>query len=247
MKFLRSLHRKKVREEEGLLLVEGLTLVEEAVSHGRVREILLSPEMADGQRGRALARIGPPVTLLASEEVAELAETETPSGAFAVVEDPCARFAPKEFGAQALILLAAGVGDPGNLGTLIRTAGALGVDGVVTTPGTVEATNPKAVRASAGAIFRLPVRHGGAQEVKAAGFTLLLADARGRAVSSLAKRPARCALAVGSEPHGLGPEIRAIADGEIGIPLHRGVESLNVAVAAGILLYHLRGLPVARS
>ena len=247
LKYLRSLRQKKIRSEEGVLLVEGLNVVEEAVAAGKVRELLLSDEVAQGPRGRALVARGLPVRRLGESDLRALAETRTPSGAFAVVQDPCGPFDPAELPDEALVLLAAGVADPGNLGTLIRTAAALGVAAVVTAAETVEATNPKVVRATAGALFRVPVRHGEAAALKRAGFELYAADAGGRPFPELTDRPARLALAVGNEPRGLPAEVMAAADATIAVPQVGAVESLNVAVATGILLHALRALPVRRA
>jgi TrmH family RNA methyltransferase len=181
LKYLRSLRRKKTRQEEGALLVEGLNVVEEAVAAGEVRELLLSDEIAHGPRGRALIERGLPVQTLSESDTRALAETRTPAGAFALVADPCGPFDPAQLPDEALVLLAAGVADPGNLGTLVRTSAALGVAAVVTAAGTVEATNPKVVRATAGALFRIPVRAGEAAALKEAGFQIYVA---GRSPSS---------------------------------------------------------------
>jgi TrmH family RNA methyltransferase len=243
LKYLRSLRRKKDRAKEGLLLVEGIHVVEEAVAAGCVRELLLSDAVAGDPRGQAWTGRGLPVHRLAEREVAALAATRTPAGAFALVEDPCGPFDPGQVPPAALLLLAAGVADPGNLGTLIRTAAALGASGVVTTEGTVEPTNPKVVRATAGALFRVPVRRAAVADLKAAGFALWVADARGRPLTAWTRRPARLALAVGNEPRGVDPSVREQADATIAVPLAGGVESLNVAVATGILLHALMALP----
>lgn len=243
IKFLRSLRLKKVRDREGLFVAEGLNVVEEAVKAGHARELFLGEEAARNPRVRALVSRGVPVQDLGPADVKQLSETETPSGVFALVEDPCRPLDPARLPARALVLVAAGVADPGNLGTLIRTAAALGASAVVAAAGTVEPTNPKVVRATAGALFRILVLRGEAAALKAAGFRVLVADAGGEPVSSLRSRPARLALVVGNEPRGVDAKVRAIADGTLGIPLDGGVESLNVAVAAGILLHALRALP----
>lgn len=245
LKFLRSLRLRKVRDREGLLLAEGLNVVEEAVAHGRVRELFLGEDAAEVPRVRDLAAKGVPVQRLGPKDVEQLAETRTPGGVFALVEDPCRPLAGARLPASALVLVAAGVADPGNLGTLVRTAAALGAAAVVVAAGTVEPTNPKAVRATAGALFRIPVLGGEPEALKAMGFRVLVADARGEPVSSWKSRPARLALVVGNEPRGVDDRVRAVADGALGIPLDGGVESLNVAVAAGILLHALRALRVA--
>jgi TrmH family RNA methyltransferase len=246
LKYLRSLRQKKHRTREGALLVEGLNVVEEAAAAGAVRELLLSDEVAQGPRGRALVARGLPVHRLTESDTRALAETRTPAGAFALAADPCGPFHAATLPDEALVLLAAGVADPGNLGTLIRTAAALGLAAVVTTAETVEATNPKVVRASAGALFRIPVLRGEAAALKEAGFALYAADAGGRPFPELADRPARLALAVGNEPRGLPAAVVAAADAALAVPQVGAVESLNVAVATGILLHALRTLPVRR-
>jgi TrmH family RNA methyltransferase len=244
LKFLRSLRLKKIRAEEGLLLVEGWNVVEEALARGKVRELFVGEEALRLPRARALEASGVPVHRLSPRDADQLAETRTPAGVFALVEDPCRALAGTEAPPRAIALLAAGVADPGNLGTLIRTAAALGAAAVVAAAGSVDPTNPKVVRATAGAFFRIPVLLGEARDLKAMGFRVYVADARGEPVSGWRARPARLALAVGNEPRGVDAEVRALADGALGIPLEGGVESLNVAVAAGILLHALRALPV---
>ncbi len=244
LKFLRSLRLKKARDREGLFLAEGLNAVEEAAAHGRVRELFLGEEANSLPRTRELLARGLPVQRLGPAEVKQLADTKTPSGVFALVEDPCRPLVGARLPKEALVLVAAGVADPGNLGTLIRTAAALGAAAVVAAADTVEPTNPKVVRATAGALFRIPVLKGEAAALKAMGFRVLVADARGEPVSGWRARPARLALAVGNEPRGTPADVVALADGALGIPLDAGVESLNVAVAAGILLHALRALPV---
>jgi TrmH family RNA methyltransferase len=245
LKFLRSLRLKKVRDREGLFLAEGLNAVEEAATHGRVREVFLGDEAAGLPRVRDLLGRGLAVQRLGPADVKQLAETKTPSGIFALVEDPSRPLVGARLPARGIVLVAAGVADPGNLGTLIRTAAALGAAAVVTDAGTVEPTNPKVVRSTAGALFRIPVLKGETAALKPMGYRVFVADARGEPVSGWRARPPRLALAVGNEPRGIGADVRALADGAVGIPLDAGVESLNVAVAAGILLHALRALPVA--
>ncbi|HEX5138421.1 MAG TPA: RNA methyltransferase [Planctomycetota bacterium] len=244
LKYLRSLRLRKNRLREGLLLAEGLNVVEEAVASGHAEELLLGEQAEGLPRVRELLARGLPAHRLGAADVRQLAETRTPSGIFALVRDPCRPLAGARLPATALVLVAAGVADPGNLGTLIRTAAALGAAAVVATAGTVEPMNPKVVRATAGALFRIPVLNGEAADLVGMGFSLRVADAGGEPVSSWRTRPARLALAVGNEPRGIDAGVRALAAGAVGIPLEAGVESLNVAVAAGILLHAIRVLPV---
>lgn len=244
LKFLRSLDRKKIRAQEGLLLVEGFNALEEAAAGGFLRELFFGDGAAEAERGRALIDRGLPLTRLESRDVDELTDTRTPMGAFGLVADPCRRFDAARLPEQALLLVAAGVADPGNLGTLIRTAAGLGADALVVTPGTVEPTNPKVVRASAGALFRIPVLRAEPRSIAMAGFELLLADVDGRPLAEWTGRGARTALLLGNEPRGIDAVWSEAAPTAIGIPLQAGVESLNVASAAAILLHALAALPV---
>ena len=235
LKYLRSLHQKKVRAREGVLLVEGGNVVREAVACGLADEVYLTAEA--GERMPDIA-----AESIEEREAEALAQTKTPAGAFAVVKDPCGPFEPALLPDRALVLLAAGVADPGNLGTLIRTAAALGFDAVVTTAGSVEPGNAKVVRATAGALFRLPVRYGEAADLREAGFSIWAADVGGTPIGDVAALPGRCALAVGNEPHGLPDDVLALCSERVSVPIRGGVESLNVAVAAGILMHGLREL-----
>jgi len=243
LKFLRSLGRKKVRREEGRLLVEGRHVVEEALARGSVEELYV----ADDLDAPELLESGAPVQRLSAAEVMALCDTRTPSGAFALVRDPVRPLAEAKWGGLATMLLADGVADPGNLGTLIRSAAALGCDAVTVTEGTVEPTNPKVVRATAGAIFRLPVYAGSRFQARSAGFAVWVADAKGEFIDGIDARPARLALLVGNEPRGVAEEAAGDADRLVAVPLHGGVESLNVAVAAGILLHAIDRMPVEQA
>jgi len=266
LKHLRSLRLAKTRAAEGLLLLEGLNAIEEALHAGRIREILWNETIADTPRGRRLAQRArdatPPVTVTRLEEpdVERLAQTRSPAGAFALAEDPCMVLEPESWPGDALALVAAGVADPGNLGTLVRSAAAFGAAAFVTTPNTVDPTNPKVVRASAGAVYRVPVARAGAEWtaiLRAADVHVAVADAAGRPVRSWLREqspPAsgngrlrgRWALVVGNEPRGLDAATRAAAEVRLAVPLAErggdrpaGLDSLNVAVAAGILLHEI--------
>jgi RNA methyltransferase, TrmH family len=138
------------------------------------------------------------------------------------------------------VLLLDAVQDPGNLGTLVRTAEALGVAAVVALPGTVDPWNAKAVRSAAGSLFRVPVLPATWKEARArlagSGYRLLAAEVGGAPVAAV---HGRVGLVVGNEGAGLSAAVRAGVDGRVGIPLQGRAESLNVAAAAAILLYEL--------
>jgi TrmH family RNA methyltransferase len=144
-----------------------------------------------------------------------------------------------------IVLILDAIQDPGNVGTLIRSAEAFGATAVVILPGTVDPWNPKAVRAAAGSAFRIPLIVSTWEEARAAlrsgGFALLGAAVGGESPGR--RHPLRVGLVVGNEGAGLSPDVRADVDGFIGIPLRGRAESLNVAAAAAILLYELTGAP----
>jgi TrmH family RNA methyltransferase len=240
LKFLRSLSRKKIRREEGRLLLEGVRIAQEALRAGVVEALFLA-ESAEIPAGAS----GVPIERLSQSDVDALSETRASAGVYALVADPVQKWNSSDWSDDALILLADGVADPGNLGTLIRTAAALGFAGVAVSPGSVDPTNPKVVRASASALFQIPVMRAGMEHLRGAGFAVWAADGRGENIAAVKERPERVALAMGNEPRGHNAPSRSEADRVIAVSLAGGVESLNVAVAAGILMDRVRTLPIA--
>jgi TrmH family RNA methyltransferase len=198
-----------------------------------------------------LGRHAVPVEEVGARAFALLADTETPQGIMAVIEprrSSAADFAPRP---GSVVLVIDGVQDPGNVGTLIRTAHALGAAGTVVLRGTADPTSPKALRAAMGATFRHTVvaldDSGFIAWARAHGVTLWAAAADGlplhRAVGSRdggrGGGGGPIAVIVGNEGAGIRPQLNALAAQRVAIPLAQGAESLNVAVAAGILLYEV--------
>ena len=245
-KLLRALRQRKAREAEGLFVAEGVRAVEDLLASPlAVRWVVASSSLEDTPRGQSLREAveHQRVTLREVPDAAlrELAGTEAPQGVLAVAEIP--RGALEELrpaGKPAVVLVLDAVQDPGNLGTLVRTAEALGAAGVIALPGTVDAWNPKAVRAAMGSSFRLPIVEAGWDEAApwlgAEGFRVLAAAGEG---PPLGERPARSALVVGNEGAGVSDETRRRADAIVGIPLRGRAESLNVGAAGAILLWEL--------
>ena len=245
----RDLRRRRARERHGLFVAEGVRTVEELLASPlAVRGLLAATSAAGGDRAARLlaaARArGVPVELVTEAEFASAADTEAPQGVLAVARAPALALddVPTPPGARLLVLDA--LQDPGNVGTIVRTAAAFGVGAAVALPGTVDLWNAKVVRGAMGALFRLPTVACGTDDLArflaARDVALWAADANGTPLDAAGPRPARLALAVGNEGGGLTAATRALAHRLVSIPIADAVESLNVAVATGILLHALR-------
>ncbi len=240
----RRLAGRKAREREGLALAEGPRVVLEALASPlEVRWVLVGSECAARPRvgGRVLEecrRRGVEARVAPDREVRALASTESPQAVLACVRTTPPEPRPLERGRY---LWPLGVAIPGNLGTLVRSAWCFGLDGVLIGPGTVDPWNAKAVRASAGAVFHVPLVRAPAEPSGVPdGATLLLADPGGEAVEGALEEAALDSwiLAVGSETGGLPARTWRRAR-TMALPQAAGADSLNVAVAGSILLYLL--------
>jgi TrmH family RNA methyltransferase len=244
----RDLKRRKARERSTLFVAEGIRAVEEVTrSHTPIQAALLTRELRADRRGAAAAaalqQAGVECVTVSDEDFASAADTKSPQGILAIAEvpvRPIATLKPNEL-ARTLVLDA--IQDPGNVGTLIRTAAAMGIRTVVALPGTADPWNAKVVRSAAGGHFHLIVTHAEVGDLlgalRHAAVPLWGADATGRPVNAVVV-PASLALAVGNEGAGLTADVRGAVSEFVALPMTPGVESLNVAVAAGILLYALR-------
>lgn len=247
LKLLRRALARPGRDAEGLVGIEGPHLLEEALRAGvRVRTIFASGNSVEESAlppGFPLLDPEVEVLLVPSSYLAGVLETVTPQSIAALVEMPDWTWAHllKQSSIPAMIVVLAGIQDPGNLGTIVRSAEAFGANGVVCLPGTVNAWNPKAVRASAGSIFRLPVIAADPDEcftmLRQAGAHIYATAVRDAAPADELNLGAPIAFLIGNEGGGVPQEIAAQADATITIPCPGPVESLNVAAAASVLLY----------
>ena len=244
----RDLRRRKAREREHLFAAEGVRAVEELLRSAlTVRGVLVAPQLADAPRGAALLAAlrasDVEVALVPPLDFASAAETESPQGVLAIAEIPVRSLGTLPVGAHARIVVLDAVQDPGNVGTILRTAAALGATAALSLPGTVDLWNAKVVRSAMGASFHFPVLSTTWAELdlfrQQHGCALWGADAAGAALDTL-HPPARLALVVGNEGAGLSADARDRIDALAALPIGSNVESLNVAVATGILLYQLR-------
>src|SRR5277367_155683 len=239
VKQLRAAFQGHARLSGGMVAIEGDHLLEEALRSGMVLKTVFVSER------RAVPGVVPrgvEVMRLTEEVFGSVVETQSPQGVAALLVPPV--FGLEDvMGSAALILIAVGLQDPGNLGTLVRSAEAFGATGVLTTPGTVSAWNQKALRASVGSVFRVPVVGVTASEVeglKGRGVRLIAAVGSDGADVTAAQEmdfTAACAVMIGNEGSGLGTEWIEMCDERVTIPCPGAVESLNAAVAGSLLLY----------
>lgn len=244
----RDLRRRKARERQHLFAAEGVRAVEELLrSPLVVRGVLVAPQLADAPRGADLLGMlrtaGVEIAEIPPLDFASAAETESPQGILAVAEIPGHTLGELALGPSARIVVLDAVQDPGNVGTILRTAAALGATAALALPGTVDLWNAKVVRSAMGASFHFPVLPTTWDQLDgfAAENAVVIwgADAVGTPLDGV-KAPARLALVVGNEGAGLSAEARSRAAQLVALPIGPVVESLNVAVATGILLYQLR-------
>ena len=243
----RDLRRRKSRERHHLFVAEGARTVEELLrSSLEVRGVLIGPQFDDNARCQAISgeleRRGIQRERVDEREFDSAAETESPQGILAVATVPAGSLNDIGTDRGLLLLVLDGVQDPGNVGTIVRTAVAFDAAATVALPGTVDLWNAKVVRSGMGGHFHHPCLTTTWAELDAfraaRGVTVWAADAAGEPLGA-GPRPERLALIVGNEGAGLSSSARARADRLVSLPVGRAAESLNVAVAAGILLYEL--------
>ena len=234
--------QKRLRQQENMFVVEGVRLVEEALQAGwSARLVLYSEDLSE--RGKEIvdryAALGAAVEETTPQVLSSASDTRTPQGILAVLE----RRELKLPETLHFILICDALRDPGNLGTLLRTAAAVGVQAVLLSPGTVDPFSPKVVRAAMGAHFRLPILSLNWDELRSmlsSGIRLYVADAAGGQIYTQADFKAPLALIVGGEADGAGVQASTLADHRVHIPMSGTVESLNAAVAAAVLLFEVQ-------
>lgn len=232
-----KLKQKKYREKTKQFLIEGFHLVEEAYkSNWSIETIIIQPDVELPEK------LKPEKAVIVSEQVmAHITDTQTPQGIAAIVNMNDAKlFNPKK------LLILDAVQDPGNLGTMIRTADAAGIDAVILGSGTVDLFNDKVIRASQGSIFHLPIIRMSLipylETLQASGFQVWASTLEKAEPIDRTQVPEKLALIVGNEGQGVQHQIIATADRRVHIPIYGQAESLNVSIATGIMLYEIVGI-----
>jgi TrmH family RNA methyltransferase len=241
VRLVRSLQdSRRLREREGLFVVEGVRLCGESALAGVVPYLVMFTQPVEHEMPAAelisiWREAGVPCHKVSESIMAACSDTETPQGLLAVIPLPSLPF-PES---PTLTLVLDQLRDPGNLGTILRTALAAGVELVLLPPGTVDATNPKVVRAGAGAHFHLPIAAMGWDDISdiVRGGSVYLAAADGDETHTAVDWTASATLIVGGEAAGAGERAHALAAKTISIPMQNDVESLNAAIATAVILF----------
>ena len=235
----RKLHTKKEREATGTFMIEGLHLVEEALKMKEMIKDLIVSEDTKLPTHWNVDQLN--IILVTKEVMKAISDTEAPQGIAAI----CEFQKQHEADSWEKVLFVDGVQDPGNLGTIIRTADAAGIDGIILGEGTVDHYNSKVIRSSQGSIFHLPIVNGDLMEwlqvynekqIPIYGTSLQNGVSYREASST-----EQFCLIIGNEGSGVNRELLQKTTKNLYIPIYGGAESLNVGIATGILLYHLRG------
>lgn len=242
VKLTRALARRRARWRERCFILEGVRLLSEVVRLEIHPRFVLHTEAATRNVDAApllglLTQRGVACHLVSDEVMAGCTDTVTPPGLLAVAPFP--DIPASEYSSWTLIV--DNVRTPGNLGAILRTAAAAGVDQVLLPPGTVDMFNPKVVRGGAGAHFYLPILSLSWREIEARlqGLDVWLAAVRGDLPYTVVNWKRPLALIIGGEARGASQTALALAGGHVTIPMAREIESLNAAVAAGVLLFEI--------
>lgn len=240
VKRIAKLSQKKFRDQEGLLIVEGLRSVLQAIENKATIELIAFDQNLLAQKEELQGLFEAHNSVVIKSSIFEsLSDTVNSQGILALVKKP--KYTLEELYSAKRLLLLDRVQDPGNLGTLIRTADAAGFDGVLCTKGTVDVFSPKVNRSAMGSNLYLPiftVEEEQIHQLKKQGFTVFAAllDQEAKSYRQVAYGP-KAIIALGNEANGLQDAIIQIADHHVFIPIHGQAESLNVAIAGAILMY----------
>ena len=252
VKYLRSLRLRKYRQREGHFLIEGIRIVQEAISSGAaVETVVYAPELLVSERAAALVKgLDPGLRLALSGDVFHaISDRDNPQGLAALVRIEDLPLQAIPLSKEMLVVVACELRDPGNLGSLIRTADAAGATGVVIVEPSVDLYDPQTVRATMGSLFALPIvriENEGSLEswyahIRDADLPLLVvaSSAQGDRPHYQVDYRRPIVLLVGSERHGLPPSIREGADVVVRLPMAGRATSLNVSAATAALLYEV--------
>lgn len=240
-----ALKTKKFRDEQGVIAVEGLKMLREAIlASVKIRSIFVLEEIYEAETD-LLGSAGADNIYIINRAVAEkISDWKTPQGIITIADKPSGDFEKLMRDKDAFVVVLDGVADPGNIGTIIRTSEAAAVSAVITTKGTADCFQPKALRASMGSVFRIPVFENYEKcdiiyNMKKNGFTVVSTSLEGNCIARDFEIQNKTAVVFGNEGAGISKEFVESSDMLVKLPMAGRVESLNVAVSAGIVMYEL--------
>ena len=242
LKLARSLKSKKARQENGLYFVEGKIMCQEAIDFlpDHIYAVLVSDNFEEKNEAfiKKLDESGKQIYTMRENLFEEVCDTETPQGIGVIV-----KMSQKELKIEdcSLLLALDGVSEPGNLGTIVRTAEAADVDGIILFKGCADLYNPKVVRSTMGSLFRMPCMTGISpdflKECKENGYYITATALKNSVSIREAVKKEKQIIVIGSEANGVSDEVLNYSDQRVSIPMAGKVESLNASVAAGIAMY----------
>jgi len=248
IKEVKSLKNRKFREEKKLFFIEGIKITEEALKeNAEIVRILVSEEFVSREDSAPLMQriesVGYKCFIIPAKLYREISDTETPQGIMAVVK-------VKHFGIDEIIreksslVILDTIQDPGNMGTIIRTADAAGFDGMIISKGCVDIYNPKVIRATMGSVFRMPFNFSEdltdtIKVLKSKNIRVIAAHLKGDKNYFELDMKGNIAVIIGNEANGIRDDVSALADDLVRIPMAGRTESLNASVAAGLLIYEV--------
>jgi TrmH family RNA methyltransferase len=242
IKEVRMLKNKSAREKKGLYFIEGTRFVSEALKFSKeIRYLVVSESFSNGEQMKQIEGSFQNIYQVPDSLFRELSDTQTPQGILAVMGIKYNRLDEAELSGGLLVILDS-IKDPGNMGTIIRTADAAGCTGIIVPEGCVDIYNPKVLRSTMGSIFHLPVFRcenisQALETAKNKGFKLCASHLEGAVSIYEADLSGSTALVIGSEAEGICRETIDKADLLIKIPMEGKAESLNASVAAGIMIF----------
>lgn len=248
VKYVTSLQRRKAREEAKSFIIEGWRFVEEGVlRNAPIQKVFVCIEREPLEWQLLLTKLrqrGIPFEEVSDRVLRKMSTTEEPQGILAVVKQREYTWSDLHIDSKTVLLILDEIQDPGNLGTILRTALASGVRYVCLTQGTVDLYNPKVLRSTMGAVFSLVLLPGQQPEdiltfCQRQGVSVIMGDIQGVPIYQMNLSDGPLALVVGNEGKGPAQTFREAAIKRVTIPMTQDVESLNVAMATGILLYEI--------
>ena len=267
IKAIKKLEQKRQRDKEGRFVIEGFHLVEEAIKHNAEIEMILYSDKADQTQLEGIQKslmknagnLPASIEMIAITEsiLTTLSQTPAPQGIIAILKQPeqslsevidnagidTALSTLANSRALPHLLLLDNVQDPGNVGTMIRTAEAAGFKAIILGEGSADLYNDKTIRATQGALFQLPIIRGNLtsllQEIHNVGYDSWVTTLEEASFYQDLPKPEKCALIMGNEGQGVDPKLLQLATTKVKIPMLGQSESLNVGIAAGILIYDL--------